>query len=642
MKKLIKPALAMALLILCCGNSYSQTTDFTYQGFLKVDGAPANGSFDFEISICTLLTDGSCTVTLPSINAVQVTDGIFSVSLNFGPAFFTGADKFLEIRVRPTGSGPLTTLTPRVKVTSSPYAIQSRRAALADNATALGGLAANQYVLTGDSRLTDARPPLPNSPNYIQNSTGLQESSNFNISGTGTANVLNATQYNIGGIPIVRASGTNTFVGASAGSNATGGSNTFFGQAAGLSTTTGFGNSFFGRQAGNANNTGANNSFFGAQSGFANTTGFQNSFFGSQSGLQNTSGTNNAFFGTSAGEQNTTGSSNAFFGRSSGAANTTAGNNSFYGESSGAATTTGGGNSFFGRQSGLANTAGLDNSFFGKIAGAANTTGSSNVFLGASAGGGNTTGNNNAFFGTNAGLGNTTGIDNVVLGTNTGLGLTTGNNNTLVGHGANVSTGNLTFATAIGSNAVVSTSNTIQLGRTSGSDVVLVPANLGVGTSVPTEKIHLAINGGQVLMGDAGCVTPHTGIGFATTLAGCNNYSLLGNGTDTIVGRSAGGTISFREANTEQMRINPGGTVRINILGSTGSTPLCRNASLEVSSCSSSFTYPGASVALVNTVNQQHAEIESQRKMIEAQQKQIDALRELLCRANREAAVCKQ
>src|SRR5207249_209305 len=51
-------------------------------------------------------------------------------------------------------------------------------------------------------------PDLGNS--YIRNATAPQSSSNFNISGTGTANILDATmQFNIGGNRILSNAGTN-------------------------------------------------------------------------------------------------------------------------------------------------------------------------------------------------------------------------------------------------------------------------------------------------------------------------------------------------------------------------------------------------------------------------------------------------
>lgn len=55
----------------------------------------------------------------------------------------------------------------------------------ASNSAQLGGVAASSYVLTSDSRLSDARPPTAGSANYIQNTTS-QQTANFNISGNGT------------------------------------------------------------------------------------------------------------------------------------------------------------------------------------------------------------------------------------------------------------------------------------------------------------------------------------------------------------------------------------------------------------------------------------------------------------------------
>src|SRR5438477_328385 len=83
----------------------------------------------------------------------------------------------------------------------------------------LGGIAASQYVQTNDSRLSDARTPTPGSANYIQNTTSPQASSNFNISGNGTAggtlngNVVNATtQFNLSGSRILSNAGTNNIL----------------------------------------------------------------------------------------------------------------------------------------------------------------------------------------------------------------------------------------------------------------------------------------------------------------------------------------------------------------------------------------------------------------------------------------------
>ncbi len=88
---------------------------------------------------------------------------------------------------------------------------------------------------------------------YIQNTTTEQATSNFNISGNGTAggtmsaNIVNAVQqYNINGARVFA-------------TNANG--SIFAGEGAG---NTGSSNAFFGRDAGNANSTGSENTAVGA------------------------------------------------------------------------------------------------------------------------------------------------------------------------------------------------------------------------------------------------------------------------------------------------------------------------------------------------------------------------------------------
>jgi hypothetical protein len=216
-----------------------------------------------------------------------------------------------------------------------------------------------------------AAPDIPaGSAHYIQNSMSRQTSTDFNIGGTGAANIFDAaTQYNLGGSRILSNEGSNNlFAGVGAGAVNTGQSNSFFGSGAGLANANGNFNSFFGSGAGRANNGGSNNSFFGSNAGLANTTGFQNSFFGREAGANNTEGSFNSFFGRSTGLFNTTGSGNAFFGQDAGIQNTT-----------------GNTNAFFGTSAGQANQTGDSNSFFGVFAGDTNTTGSHNTAIGRSA-----------------------------------------------------------------------------------------------------------------------------------------------------------------------------------------------------------------------------------------------------------------
>src|SRR5437660_4287629 len=232
LRLLFKYSFILLVVVLAMGASATlgQTSNFTYQGRLTDGGTPANGNYDLQFVLFDSLSGGAQVGSTQTINTVAVSNGVFTVSLDFGANAFTGANRFLEISARPTG-GSFTLLTPRQQVTSTPYAIRSANASSADtatnatnatnattatNATQLGGIVASQYVQTSDSRLSDARTPTPGSSNYIQNTASAQAASNFNVSGNGTAggtlsgNIVNATtQYNLNGSRMLSNPGTN-------------------------------------------------------------------------------------------------------------------------------------------------------------------------------------------------------------------------------------------------------------------------------------------------------------------------------------------------------------------------------------------------------------------------------------------------
>jgi len=54
-------------------------------------------------------------------NALAVTEGLFSVRVDFGAGVFDGQDRGLDIALKPTGlTGEPTPLTPRQPVTPAP------------------------------------------------------------------------------------------------------------------------------------------------------------------------------------------------------------------------------------------------------------------------------------------------------------------------------------------------------------------------------------------------------------------------------------------------------------------------------------------------------------------------------------------
>ena len=129
--KLIKPlttALATTLtacvFLLATGDAHSQGTMFTYQGRLNDGANPANGSYDLRLAIYDAVNGG--TQKGPTLtNATVASNGLFTITLNFGYDVFTGDSRWLEIGVRTNGGGAFTPLNPRQPVTPSPYAMHA-------------------------------------------------------------------------------------------------------------------------------------------------------------------------------------------------------------------------------------------------------------------------------------------------------------------------------------------------------------------------------------------------------------------------------------------------------------------------------------------------------------------------------------
>lgn len=451
-------ALAFCLTLSTVQTVWAQGSAFTYQGTLNNNNLPGNGNFDFEFKLFDQLNAGiQQGATLQRLN-VPVTNGGFTVTLDFGAAVFTGAPRFLEISVRSAGGGAFTLLTPRQAITATPYAIKAANATAADGlSAACVGCITSAQIQAGGA--------------YINNATTSQTGANFNIGGSGTAggtlsgNIVNAAaQFNFNG---------NRVLSAPVSSNGT--NNLYAGVGAGTA------------------DTGTGNTFVGTDAGASNTTGSSNSFFGSTAGNANSTGGGNAFFGSGAGKANTTGQRNSFFGLSAGAANTTAENNSFFGGGVGFANTTGSNNSFFGGLAGLFNTTGGSNSFFGSQAGNNNTTANNNAFFGYQAGNFNTTGSNNSFFGTNAGYFSVTGHGNLMLGNGADVrssrspraGEAAGDNNLFIGRSAGAASTRRNAA-AIGSYAFAACDDCLVLGDSS------LPAFMvGIGTDTPEFRLHV-------------------------------------------------------------------------------------------------------------------------------------------------------
>lgn len=627
-----------SFILLCNAMTNAQTTSFTYQGKLTDNQAAANGIYQMQFGLYDAQSGGNQIGTTQTNSAVNVTNGIFTVSLSFGTMAFDGAVRFLQISVFSSATNAFVPLTPRQAITSAPYAVRSLNAGLADtatNSTQLGGIAASQYVVTTDPRMTDSRNPLPGSNNYIRTDNSVQAADIY-ISGAMSANGYDSNfGYSISGSSVLTTPGSN---------------NIFVGQGSGLANTSGNSNSLFGNSAGQANTIGSNNSFFGRNAGITNTTGNSNTVIGSNANVGSgnlsfataiganaiVSTSNTIILGRSLGQDtvkapgvidtnvqysiggsrvlSVAGVDNLFAGASAGAANSTGNSNAFFGRSAGQSNTTGNDNSFFGRSTGLSNTSGAFNTFVGSLTGDSNTTGNNNTFVGGAAGSANTNGNSNTFVGLQAGEGNTTGDQNAFFGVNAGNTNTTGNSNTYIGYNAKGAAG-ISNATAIGANAFVNLSNQIVIGTD--SNIVLIPGGL----SIDTLRISTLASAGitavcRNALNDLS--TCSSSLRYKTNIAPFN-FGL------NLINRLRPITFDWKDGGMKDLGLGAEDVAAIEPLLVT------YNAKGEVEG----VKYDRIGVVLLNAVKEQQI-------LIQKQQEQIDLLKQLICLTNTQAEICKE
>lgn len=114
---------------------FAQGSAFTYQGRLNENGVPVNRTYDLIFRAWNAPTGGTA-VSFPFVRTLGITNGLFTVALDFGSGIFNGNPIWLEIQVSTNSfAGIVSTLTPRQLLTPSPYAIFSGTATTANTAT---------------------------------------------------------------------------------------------------------------------------------------------------------------------------------------------------------------------------------------------------------------------------------------------------------------------------------------------------------------------------------------------------------------------------------------------------------------------------------------------------------------------------
>jgi len=109
-------------------------TAFTYQGYITDNGSPANGNYNLRFELYDSASVGSQVGSTVTKNSVALSDGYFTVELDFGEVF-DGTALWLAIDVQGPGDPDFTVLSPRQPLSPTPYAI---------NADKLDGLDASE------------------------------------------------------------------------------------------------------------------------------------------------------------------------------------------------------------------------------------------------------------------------------------------------------------------------------------------------------------------------------------------------------------------------------------------------------------------------------------------------------------------
>lgn len=315
----------------------AQGSAFTYQGQLRDGANAADGTYDLTFSLYPASTGGAPDAG-PLTNAgVAVTNGLFTVTVDFGSTVWNGQSNWLEIGVRTNGGATFMALTPRQPMTPAPYAIF---AATASNLS--GSLPASQLpasVVTNDENhvTLDALTVVSNlelsaTPAiFAGTNTLLRADGAFNFFAgvnAGNSNLTGTQNLGIGDQALEFCTNDNqeVAVGFQAlkfddGTNPPGwltvsgnGENTAVGFQSMAWNTLGFANTAVGYQSMELNTTGEASTAIGDGALWANTTGLCNTAVGYQVMFSNSIGIENTAIGLQTMYANTTGSYNTAVG----------------------------------------------------------------------------------------------------------------------------------------------------------------------------------------------------------------------------------------------------------------------------------------------------------------------------------------
>lgn len=125
------------------------------QGVLSVNGAPAAGVFDLQITPYPDAIIGTALAPALEIDNVFFVEGAFTTKVDFGLNLFLGDKIFFEIAIRPGNStGIYEALAPRQELTAAPYALKPAAGSVTDLEIANDAVGSAQ-ILDGSVRTAE-------------------------------------------------------------------------------------------------------------------------------------------------------------------------------------------------------------------------------------------------------------------------------------------------------------------------------------------------------------------------------------------------------------------------------------------------------------------------------------------------------
>ena len=123
-----KLLIALTALLALAHVARAQGTAFTYQGRLDDGGTTATGMYDLAFTLFDDPANGTAVSQVITNTATPVSNGLFTVTLDFGSGIFSGDARWLEIGVQTNGGTNFITLAPRQALTPTPYAMFAKMA----------------------------------------------------------------------------------------------------------------------------------------------------------------------------------------------------------------------------------------------------------------------------------------------------------------------------------------------------------------------------------------------------------------------------------------------------------------------------------------------------------------------------------